>query len=933
MNKPEEIARKHIDTKLALAGWEVQTKENFNRKSSLGVACCEFCTEDKKFADYVLYVNGKIIGIIEAKKSDYTLSGVFAQSSHYANAIPKGAKTYQTPPPFIYESNGEEIYFCDLREQDYRSREIGYFHSPSSLLSLIGSTPLRNRLKQMPPLERGNLRECQYLAIKNLESSLAKGDERSLLQMATGSGKTYTACNISYRLLKYAHAKRILFLVDRKELGSQTLNEYENFKISNRSFSELHIITHITQNTIPQDCEIVIMTIQRLYSILTNKALTEEDEELESSQTLQGVIPKILYNKDIPFDFFDFIIVDECHRSIYGNWRAILDYFDSFIIGLTATPSKLTFGFFKSNLIYSYTYEQSVLDGVNVDFWAWKIQTDITQNGATLPPQSLIIKRDKRNREKIYEELDTELSYEGKDLDRSVLNRSQIRTILSEYKKLIYSQLFSERKSQNESKDLSYIPKTLIFAKDDHHAEEITLIAREVFGKGNTFAQKITHTNKHAKEAIRDFRINPEFRIAVTVDMIATGTDIKPLEVLIFMRNIKSSAYFEQMKGRGCRSIDDQALQEVTPNAKSKNKFYLIDCVGVLESVKTLSAPIIKGDRAKTPTLKKVIEDIAKGIITPQNSSTLSSKLSRIAQKMDKRDEAYLNSLLTELPPLSISAPLQGEFADTKESYHFSQPHNLYELSQQLYTLSTLLEEDTLLLPSTPTPLSQEEQKEQISDLITHPFNHASFRNALLHIAKSLYIYIDELNTDEVTLSQPLELNDQREDFESFIQEHKDSISALSILYDKKKTYLTQALLEELKRKLQESQIDVIKLWESYAREQGKKSTYKTLTDLISLVRLGYHQTQELYPFAENANRLYELYLGRLKNKGIHLSAEQRALLDRIKHCIITEGYFSQKDFGDYFYDEGGISYANRVLGDTLKLEVCLDELYEALVG
>lgn len=931
MKKPEEIARELIDYKLTLAGWSVQSKEDFNRLSPNGIAVREFCTQEGTFADYMLYVEGKLIAVLEAKKPDYPLSGVSIQSTKYADSLPQGILTFSNPLSFIYMSNGEEIYFCDRREKDYRSRVLRYFHSPSSLLSLIHSTPLRNALKEMPPLPHDNLRECQYQAISNLESSLAQGHQRSLLQMATGSGKTYTACNISYRLLQYAKAKRILFLVDRKSLGTQTLSEYNNFKINNRAFSELFIVNHITQNTIPTDSQVVIMTIQRLYSILTGKALSEEDEELESYSTLQGTIPTIPYNPSLPIDFFDFIIVDECHRSIYGNWRAILDYFDSFIIGLTATPSKLTFGFFDSNLIYSYTYEQSVLDGVNVDFWAWKIQTDISQNGATLPPQSLIIKRDKRNREKIYEELDEELSYEGKDLDTRVLNRSQIRTILTEYKKLIYSQLFAERKSENESKDLSYIPKTLIFAKDDHHAEEITLIAREVFGKGDIFAQKITHTNKYAKEAIRDFRVNPDFRIAITVDMIAVGTDIKPLEVLIFMRNVKSSGYFEQMKGRGCRSIDDQALQEVTPNAKSKNKFYIIDCVGVLESVKTLSAPILKSDKTQTPSLKKLTEDIARGIITPQNTSALSSKLARIAHKIDKKDHALLQSLLEQIPTPSITAPLQGQAGN--ESYDFTPSLSPLTLSKQLYTLSNLLEEDTILTPSTPTTLSQEEQKEQLSDFITAPLNHPSFRNALTSIAKSLYIYIDELNTDEITLSSPLEITHQREDFQAFIEENKDSISALSILYSKQKLHITKESLEELSEKLRASQIDVIRLWESYAREQGKNSTYKNLTDLISLVRFGYHQTQELYPFADNANRLYELYLGRLKNKGIHLTPEQRGLLDEIKHCIITEGYFSQKDFMEYFSDEGGIAYANRVLGDTIKLEVCLDELYEALIG
>ena len=344
--KPEDKVREKIDDILKQVGFVIQDREEFNRNASLGVAVREFVMSDGSKADYLLFIDGKACGVIEAKKEGISLSGIELQAKHYASHIPKELRIWQNPLPFIYVSNFNEIYFADLREQDYSSRQIFSFHTPESLFeNLKRDKTLRDSLKEIPKLDTAGLRKCQIEAIERLDNSLKLNKPRSLIQMATGSGKTFTACNFTYRLLKFAKAKRILFLVDRNNLGRQTKKEFDNFKLNDdgRKFSEVYITSHLQNNHIDKDAKVIITTIQRLYSMLRGEEeydfLNEESSAFEISM---GKPKELIYNPKFPIDFFDFIIVDECHRSIYGEWRQILEYFDAFIIGLTATPSKYT---------------------------------------------------------------------------------------------------------------------------------------------------------------------------------------------------------------------------------------------------------------------------------------------------------------------------------------------------------------------------------------------------------------------------------------------------------------------------------------------------------------------------------------------------------------------------------------------------------------
>lgn len=632
---PEEQARQIIDDRLIKSGWIIQDRADFDRTAAVGVAVREFMMKDGTEADYLLFVNGKAAGVIEAKKSGVSLSGVENQSAAYAAALPDYVKKAADFLPFVYEATDTETWFTDYRDHTPRACRVFSFHRPETLATeLAQETTLRNRLQTMPPLNKIGLRQCQIEAITGLEASLAKGQPRSLIQMATGAGKTFTACNFVYRLIKHAKAKRVLFLVDRNNLGAQTKKEFSNFYLNdeNRLFTDAYIVQHMQHNMVDKDAKVVITTIQRLYSMLRGEADYDSANEDVSAYELGalGNPATVEYNHDLPPEFFDFIVTDECHRSIYGDWRQVLEYFDAFTVGLTATPSKMTLGYFNQNIVAEYPYERSVIDGVNVDYEVLRIRTKITEQGGVITHDFPVLQRDKKTRRETYGQIDDDIAYTPSQLDRSVMAPNQIRTIIQCYKDTLWTELFPNR-------DPTWVPKTLIFAKDDNHAEEIVRITREVFGKDNAFCKKITYnvTGEKPSDLINEFRTSPTLRVAVTVDMIATGTDIKPLEVLIFMRDVHSELYYEQMKGRGVRSVSDTDLQSVTPNARAKTHFFLIDAVGVTESNKSASQPL---ERKRAVPLKKLAEQLAQGKDDDDTLDSVAVRLVKIQSRLERTD-------------------------------------------------------------------------------------------------------------------------------------------------------------------------------------------------------------------------------------------------------------------------------------------------------
>lgn len=898
--KPEDKVREKIDDILKQVGFVIQDREEFNRNASLGVAVREFVMSDESKADYLLFIDGKACGVIEAKKEGISLSGIELQAKHYASHIPKELRIWQNPLPFIYVSNFNEIYFADLREQDYSSRQIFSFHTPESLFeNLKRDKTLRDSLKEIPKLDTAGLRKCQIEAIERLDNSLKLNKPRSLIQMATGSGKTFTACNFTYRLLKFAKAKRILFLVDRNNLGRQTKKEFDNFKLNDdgRKFSEVYITSHLQNNHIDKDAKVIITTIQRLYSMLRGEEeydfLNEESSAFEISM---GKPKELIYNPKFPIDFFDFIIVDECHRSIYGEWSQILEYFDAFIIGLTATPSKYTLGFFGQNIVSEYPLERSVIDKVNVNCEIFRIKTKISEEGGIIEKGFYIPLKDKKTRKMIYKTIDEDIEYKKSDLDRSVLVPNQIRTIMQCYKDSVFTELFPER-------DATWIPKTLIFAKDDNHAEEIVKITREVFSKGNEFCQKITYNigKQNPEELIKSFRISPEFRIAVTVDMIATGTDIKPLEVLIFMRDVKSQMYYEQMKGRGVRSININDLKSVTPNATGKTHFYLIDAVGVTESQKSLSQPL---ERKRNLSFKKLLENIAKGTSDDDTLSTLALRLSIIEIKLSEEDNKNLLELTKGKSLVNISNEILNSI-----DLDFTEGKN-------------------------------DEEILKIKDEALKPFNSPHFREFLINICSKTSIYVDELAVDEVINSEHSveNANITIKNFREFININKDELDALSIIYNNsyKNRKLTYKSIDELNQKLKNENLYISDIWRAFAfTEKNKvkliKNPEKQLTNLIQLVRFALGQDKELQDFSSIANSRFNLWRGRQIKKGITFSEEQDRFLEIIKDNIISNACIEVDDIQNMCYDEGGIFKAKKLFGENL--EPLLEDIYLSLVS
>ena len=584
---PEERARRNIDNMLGAAGWCIQNHSEHNTAAALGVAVREYPLKADQRADYLLFVSDVAVGVIEAKPEGTTLSGALEQAQRYRASLPNDLPHFPRFP-FAYASTGIETYFRDIRDPNSRSRPVFTFHTPDTLShQAIELRTLRERLKDdLPLLEKGRLRDCQFEAIINLEASLKEARPRALIQMATGSGKTYAAVSAVYRLIRFAGIKRVLFLVDRRNLGRQALREFQSYTPpdDNSKFTELYNVQHLASNTIDPVSQVCITTLQRLYSMLKGDPDYEaEKEDVSDFENGDVQTPEVTYNPSIPIDTFDVIIVDECHRSIYGRWRQVLEYFDAFIVGLTATPYRQTLGFFDDNLVSEYRHEQAVEDNVNVGYYVYRIQTEITQSGSTLEAGSYVARRDRQSRRLNWDELDADVEYTETQLDRDVVAEDQIRTVIETFKEKLFTELFPSRR---------IVPKTLIFAKDDSHAEDIVHIVREVFAKGDEFCQKITYQSDKPEELIAQFRNDPIFRIAVSVDMISTGTDIKPLECLLFMRAVRSSGYFEQMKGRGVRTINTDDLRAVTGDATAKTHFIIVDAVGVCDAVKTDSQPL-----------------------------------------------------------------------------------------------------------------------------------------------------------------------------------------------------------------------------------------------------------------------------------------------------------------------------------------------------
>jgi type I restriction enzyme, R subunit len=915
--KPEKKARVLIDQHLSDAGWIVQDAGAIDLSAGPGIAVREFPL-NSGFADYLLYVDGKAIGVVEAKPEGFPLKGVETQSSKYTFGLPKDLPHYHLPLPVAYETTGTATQFTNSLEPDPRSREVFSFHRPEELLRLVTKDDqVRGLLRKMPPLDAGQLWRVQIASITNLEKSLAKNDPRALIQMATGSGKTFTAVNFCYRLIKYAGAKRILFLVDRNNLGKQTLNEFQQFSSPSTGykFTEEYEVQRLTGKTISPSSKICVTTIQRLYAMLANKELDEDAEEgslFESDTSLVKEPMSVAYNPAIPIETFDFIVIDECHRSIYNLWRQVLDYFDAFLIGLTATPTKQTIGFFNGNLVQDYGHEQAVLDKVNVGFDVFTIETKVTKEGATLAkePGLFIPHRDRRTKTTKYKELDDDLTYTAGQLDRDVVNKSQIRLVIETFKNKL-PEIFPGR---------TEVPKTLFFAKTDQHAEDIVQIIREVFGRGNDFCQKITSKTTGVKpdDLLNQFRNSYDPRIAVTVDMIATGTDVKPLECLVFMRNVKSLGYFEQMKGRGCRIVSPDELTKVTPDAKVKTHFVIVDCVGVCLEEKSATKPL---DREPSVPLDKLLELVSKGVANDDLASSIASKLVRLDQRLDDNQREMIEEA-------SGGKNLQQLSADLLKSID---PDKNTEEAKERFRVEEPTEEQVAKV-----------EKEKVAEALK-AFHQPKLREAILSVRRSLDQVIDE-QTPDVLLKAGfseealLKARTMLTSFKKFIEDNKDEIEAIKILYSRPyRAGLRFKHIKELANKLNQPPFYVdpsrpeslIRLWQAYelvepAKVKGKGG--KQLVDVVALVKHAIDPSTPLAPMGITVEERYREWLGEKEKVGVTFTVDQKKWLDAIKDHIASSLAIEQDDLEEVpFNTIGGLGRAYELFGE--KLAPILDEL------
>lgn len=601
--KSEAEVRFIIDKQLRQVGWEVDSE---NLKYSKGVrpskgrniVISEWPTMSKDgkkgFADYVMFIGLKMVGIIEAKAEYKDIPSVIDyQCKEYSRGVHKEEYiniyecTSDYKVPFIFASNGRKyleqyktrsgIWFLDLRKPYNVPRPLSGWISPYGIEELLkgdieeGNRKLQESSNDFLRDEDGlNLREYQLMAIDEVERAVINGKKKILLAMATGTGKTRTILGMIYRFLKSNRFKRILFLVDRTSLGEQAQDVFKEVKIEE------------------------LMTLDDIYNI---KGLNDGEIDRETRvkvSTVQSMVKQLIYNDEEKMPSvtdYDLIIVDEAHRGyvldrdmsdmefVYDNptnyqskYRFVIDYFDAVKIGLTATPALQTTEIFGAP-VFKYTYREAVIDGFLVDHDApYNIKTKLNTGGIHYNSGDKVALYDNITGEILNgEEIDDEVDFNVEDFNRRVITENFNKTVLKEISNYI------------DPEDINQ-GKTLIYAVDDKHADMIVSILKEIYSEfevDNEAIMKITGSvgggnPRKVQEAIKRFKNERFPSIGVTVDLLTTGIDVPEITNLVFMRCVKSRILFEQMLGRATRLCDKI----------NKTHFNIFDAVGVYDALK-----------------------------------------------------------------------------------------------------------------------------------------------------------------------------------------------------------------------------------------------------------------------------------------------------------------------------------------------------------
>lgn len=871
---PEEKARVKIDKQLRNAGWDIVARDEYlpNSTSAVKEALMGGNTE----SDYLLFIDGKAIAVVEAKREDNPLGDkVKKQAEEYAVTPQKWYGLWvERLIPLVYMANGNKIYYKNMLAEEGEYEELSQMHTPKKMLQIIGG---KSEYGALPLLEKRGLRDCQYNAELKFEESLRLGNKKNLAILATGSGKTYLACLASYRLLNYTSIKRILFLVDRNNLARQAESEFSSFDRTEnqQKMGSLYVINRLKKEADIKG-DIVISTIQKLFAVLTGQAIQEVNEDVEDELAKKddewenGESVEIGDNLKLAPEYFQLIIVDECHRSIYNKWKKVLDYFaGAIVLGLTATPTPKARAYFNYNIIEKYTYDDSIVDWVNVPPRIYRIITDVTSHGGTIEKGSEIIETAKKTGAPVSYIAEASVKYGSAELDRSVVNKNQIREVLLAYKRAIYEDLYPSREKKWE-----YIPKTLVFAKDDNHATEIVEIAREVFKVEfenemlpDKFVQKITYSAGDSNALIRDLREEKDFRIAVTVTLVATGTDVKPLEVVLFMKDVHSDVLYTQMKGRGCRVINDDKLKEVTPNADTKDCYYIVDAVGVTESEKLIPKPGLGYGGKKNMSLEALLEHLAHNEVSDDNLILLRDYCSTINGRYEEN-------------------VLFGRHLDYFITNYGFTPRKLANDINMAITQGTLTE---YISPSHDNTMRK--------TLIYCLIGNIQARKKLLEMQRG---YFAESGDEDQILYAGFSKESAKsyiENFEKYLEDNKDSIEALRIIYNSEDTVITHNMLLELQDRLlaESRQYGIYQIWKNYKLLDGQgdvepldsKSNVNALTNLIQIVRYAYKKNQKLASLINGYAQRFSLYCGRAQRV---LTEEQKNIMQQIAEYIINDG-------------------------------------------
>ena len=910
---PEEKARIKINEQLTSAGWEVVTRFEYNRKNPSAVV--EASMLGQKESDYLLFVDNKAIAVVEAKRAENNLDDIVAKQAEDYTLSPQswyGFWLDENKVPLVYLANGETILFKNMLVPDSKYESLTAMHTPKEMLRMIGKN---SDLGALPIIEKKGLRDCQYRAEVNLEASFKEGKKRALAVLATGSGKTYLACLATYRFLEYTPTtKRVLFLADRNNLANQAKTEFSLFDRieTGHSLKDLYEITRLKKEEDIKG-DIVISTIQKLYAVLTGQTLPDCDEdsedELEQEDREKHSKEVVTLNGDLklPSDYFQLIIVDECHRSIYGRWKAVLDYFNKArILGLTATPTAEAYAFFDDNIVENYSYEDSVVDGVNVPKRIYRIATKRSIHGGEIHKGDEMVEKSKRTNNTTALKATENVDYSPNALDRSIINVSQIETVLREYRDSIYTNLYPERVSENEEENWMYIPKTLIFAKDDNHADQIVEIAKKVFGEKFTdgqvpenYVRKITYSAGDSNVLIRDFRIEKDFRIAVTVTLVATGTDIRPLEVVLFMRDVNSEVLYTQMKGRACRCINDDKLREVTPNAQTKACYYIVDAVGVTEHEKDIPQRDPSSPSPKKPlSLEHLLERLAHGEVSNENLDLLRDYCATIHRR-------YENNILY--------GHHLSRFIDEFGFSPRSMAHNIEETRKKglpEFIDSSHANTERMLL---------------VEDLV----DNVAAKKYLLEMQSGYITIIDD--PDEVIYSDFSKETalDFTEAFEKYLNENKDRIEALRIIYNSEDKTITHSMLVDLRDKLlsENHSYTSYNIWRNYKLLDDKgsvdefdiKQNIRALTHLIQIVRFAYRKTARLTSLFSGYVQRFNLYCGQAQRQ---LTDEQKTVMREIADFVVSEGAITAVELNEYYPDlwrKGIATFGGKALNQEMQ--------------